>query len=398
MLKSKFFILFACLCCNVIAHANEDMSKTAGYLGTSLGGRLFDNEQFLDNGMFGGIYAGYHLARNVSLETGGRFCWVNLDDDPREDNVNAYDVYVSTLYHFFPDQNFSPFAHLGYSNIKLDTDIIKDCYDNIRYGIGLNYKIKSNINLRSCFSHLVTTSDSYDNYALSFGLNYYFNFEKSKPEKRNPYESLFIEKSENQENDDSAMISNMNQPQPVSLEIPEPVNLEINVDDMDDIDFDGVDDNIDQCLHTPEYVKVNLLGCQILNNTFEHKHYSICSAQSRKNSDKLCHLIPPIYFSTGLVAIDKKELPALNRLILILNQYPDIQVGIWGHTDSEGTVKYNKQLSENRSKSVYNFLTEKGIAANRLKMSGFGYSKPIIPNSSIQNKSKNRRVEFVLLK
>ena len=67
-----------------------------------------------------------------------------------------------------------------------------------------------------------------------------------------------------------------------------------------------------------------------------------------------------------------------------------------GHTDNTGSKQYNQQLSEDRAKSVENYLlTQHGIQSKRIVVKGFGDTKPIAPNDSDDGRLKNRRVEFI---
>lgn len=84
----------------------------------------------------------------------------------------------------------------------------------------------------------------------------------------------------------------------------------------------------------------------------------------------------------------------LNQLVNLMNEYPTMVIKVEGHTDSRGNARYNKWLSLERAKAVYEYLITKGISRERLHYEGFGSSRP----SSNINFSENRRVEFRILK
>ena len=100
-------------------------------------------------------------------------------------------------------------------------------------------------------------------------------------------------------------------------------------------------------------------------------------------------------------AFDKSELTAESTAILdqavdVLNRYPALKVEVAGHTDSVGTDAYNQGLSERRAKTVYDYLTSKGIAADRLSgPNGYGEAKPIDTNDTSEGRARNRRTELV---
>ena len=100
-------------------------------------------------------------------------------------------------------------------------------------------------------------------------------------------------------------------------------------------------------------------------------------------------------------AFDKSELTAesiaiLDQAVDVLNRYAALKVEVAGHTDSVGTDAYNQGLSERRAKAVYDYLTGKGIAADRLSgPNGYGEAKPIDTNDTSEGRARNRRTELV---
>jgi outer membrane protein OmpA-like peptidoglycan-associated protein len=86
----------------------------------------------------------------------------------------------------------------------------------------------------------------------------------------------------------------------------------------------------------------------------------------------------------------------LDKLIVILNKYPDTNIEIHGHTDSKGSLEYNQALSERRASTVSGYLNNNDIKSQRLKTIGFGELKPIYDNGTADGRSHNRRVEFAI--
>ena len=85
--------------------------------------------------------------------------------------------------------------------------------------------------------------------------------------------------------------------------------------------------------------------------------------------------------------------PALTQLLEALEAVPDMQVLIEGHTDADGSDAYNQDLSSRRAASVVAWLTERGIAADRLGSDGRGEKEPVASNKTSDGKALNRRVE-----
>ena len=86
----------------------------------------------------------------------------------------------------------------------------------------------------------------------------------------------------------------------------------------------------------------------------------------------------------------------LDKLVVILNEYPDTDLEIQGHTDSSGSEEYNQTLSEQRAGSVSNYLVNNGIYNNRITTKGFGELSPKYDNSTPEGMAQNRRVEFLI--
>jgi len=86
----------------------------------------------------------------------------------------------------------------------------------------------------------------------------------------------------------------------------------------------------------------------------------------------------------------------LDKLVAILQKYPDTNIEVQGHTDSKGTTNYNQKLSEQRASTVSYYLSGKGIATSRLTIIGFGETLPRYTNETAEGQSQNRRVDFLI--
>jgi outer membrane protein OmpA-like peptidoglycan-associated protein len=86
----------------------------------------------------------------------------------------------------------------------------------------------------------------------------------------------------------------------------------------------------------------------------------------------------------------------LDKLVEVFKEYPDTNLLIVGHTDNVGSQSYNKPLSEQRAKSVRDYLVSNGIASSRLTSAGRGLEEPIADNSTADGRAANRRVEIAI--
>ncbi len=104
-----------------------------------------------------------------------------------------------------------------------------------------------------------------------------------------------------------------------------------------------------------------------------------------------------IFFETGKFDLKPESKIELNKLVTFLTLNKTMRIQLSGHTDNVGDKKMNLALSENRSKSVYDYLTANGIDAKRLTYKGYGDTKPKVKNDTDENRAINRRTEFKVI-
>jgi outer membrane protein OmpA-like peptidoglycan-associated protein len=107
------------------------------------------------------------------------------------------------------------------------------------------------------------------------------------------------------------------------------------------------------------------------------------------------------FSSNVLFGYDKSDLSSdakvnLEKLVKILNVYPDTDIEVQGHTDNKGSEAYNQNLSQTRAGAVSTYLYNKGIANSRIRTKGFGENMPKYDNKTDEGRSQNRRVEFLI--
>ncbi|WP_372755972.1 OmpA family protein [Mariniflexile sp.] len=104
-----------------------------------------------------------------------------------------------------------------------------------------------------------------------------------------------------------------------------------------------------------------------------------------------------VYFDTAKYNINAASQTSLNKLITVFQEYPDTNLLVVGHTDSQGAEDYNMTLSKNRANAVTNYLISKGISSGRLTTNWFGETQPIHDNATAEGRAKNRRVNIAIL-
>lgn len=105
-----------------------------------------------------------------------------------------------------------------------------------------------------------------------------------------------------------------------------------------------------------------------------------------------------IFFTTGKSTLLPESFAELDKIVDFLNEGTVSLIEISGHTDNEGSDAVNEKLSLERAQSVVNYLVSKGINPQMLQAAGYGESKPLDTNNTPEGRSKNRRVEFLVLK
>jgi OOP family OmpA-OmpF porin len=134
-----------------------------------------------------------------------------------------------------------------------------------------------------------------------------------------------------------------------------------------DDDGDTICAELDKCPGTPKGAKVNKFGCWVLAN---------------------------VHFDFDVSIIKPEHYRFLDEVAEVFNMNPSLNAQVQGNTDNIGSAKYNMGLSLRRAKSVKAYLVNKGIAASRMTIRGFGFSRPVATNDTDEGRALNRRVEL----
>lgn len=102
-----------------------------------------------------------------------------------------------------------------------------------------------------------------------------------------------------------------------------------------------------------------------------------------------------INFDVAKSSIKPESFGALNNIVAIMKEHPELKFEIGGHTDNDGDDTTNLKLSQERADAVKEKLITLGIDATKLTTKGYGETKPMGDNATFEGKATNRRVEFV---
>lgn len=111
-------------------------------------------------------------------------------------------------------------------------------------------------------------------------------------------------------------------------------------------------------------------------------------------------ILQPIFFEFNKSNITAEGAAELDKLVMVMNEYPNMVIFAKSHTDSRGSDKYNMNLSDRRAKSTVQYLISKGIAKDRISGQGFGESEPKVACKPCTEEeyAQNRRSEFLIVK
>ncbi len=104
-----------------------------------------------------------------------------------------------------------------------------------------------------------------------------------------------------------------------------------------------------------------------------------------------------ITFPTNSSELSSTSKTNLSKMVSVFNEFPDTYLKVSGHTDDKGAEEYNMTLSEKRATSVSSYLVSQGVSSSKIATEWYGETKPRVANDTDTNRSKNRRVEILIV-
>ncbi|MEO1051482.1 MAG: OmpA family protein [Bacteroidota bacterium] len=114
--------------------------------------------------------------------------------------------------------------------------------------------------------------------------------------------------------------------------------------------------------------------------------------------EKVIIVLNNVFFDFDKATLKSESTPELDRILGILNEQATMEIEIQGHTDATGPESYNLTLSRRRAEAVKNYFVSKGVSESRLSVAYFGENQPAETNDTREGRSKNRRVQFKIMK
>lgn len=175
-------------------------------------------------------------------------------------------------------------------------------------------------------------------------------------------------------------------PEPVAPPEPEPVTVVAPLDS----DVDGVPDERDLCPDTPLGKLVDETGCEPAPEP-----PPVVTLETAQAGDTI--VLHGVNFETASATLTVNAERLLDDVARQLNARPELSVEVGGHTDSRGSDHYNQSLSEQRARSVQDYLIAQGVGPSRLSAVGYGEMLPVDSNDTVEGRERNRRVELKIL-
>jgi len=343
--------VYASLLLTAAASVSAAEQATGLYVAPSVGYQYFDSERFDDNFNVDGLEndASYGLGLGYSTGTWAtelKYDQVNTETDVSAGESNDVEFkhwHLDELYFFNEDKNWTPYLAAGLGHGKYQIDGAQDDYQTfVNAGVGVVKALSKHVDLRSELRAQYSFDEEMTDALFNIALVY--NFGSAPEPKAEPA------------------------PAPAPVAVAAPV----------DTDGDGVFDPQDQCPDTAKGAKVDEKGCYIILT--ETKSFNL-----------------DVKFANASATLEPSSTNSVRDLATFLTQYPTTDVVIEGHTDSNGSDKYNQALSERRAKAVATALVnDYHVDASRVTSAGYGESKPIASNATEDGRHQNRRVVGVV--
>jgi OOP family OmpA-OmpF porin len=353
---------------------------------------------------FGGkIFLGYDLTDFWSIE--GFYADLGaseLSHTTKPKGEIDYKTYGLETLLYLPNTKpgFSGFLKLGLGKVKTDSDTIR--FEDVENGqlfggVGLEYQFESTVSLRGEYQY-------FDEDAQLITLNVLKRFGGAAP--------VVVPEPEPLDTDGDGVIDEKDQ----CPGTPAGTRVDIKGCAIDS-DNDGIVDTRDKCPNTPAGVRVDSTGCQFVVEVAidsdsdgvidEHDKCpdtmqgirvdsTGCPFVTQEVIDKFTGVLEGVNFHTNSARLTGEAMSILNGVARELEDHPEVNVIIVGHTDSIGPADRNRALSLERAKSVARYLVSRGIERSRLKYAGKGEDEPIASNATATGRAKNRRVEFIV--
>ena len=339
----KKILLSTVACATMMLAANSDYKYE---ITPTLGGVFSEGNTGTDRGYANaGLNLGINLFDSMfdQVELGFTNSIEQVDYETGN-SANVTKVFTNLIkeYSLTDSTSFYALAGIGHEFFSNDDELSNENSFFGNYGAGIKYKISEQIALKFDARHMIETNHGDNSLSYNVGL--------------------------------AVPFGKVAKAAPVAVETAAPVVAKpAPVAAPKDSDGDGVIDSLDECPNTMAKAKVDSVGCMTLVNL--NINFDTASAVIKNN------------YNTRIVEFAN-----------MMNANPKLKATIGAHTDSVGSDAYNQKLSERRAASTVEALKALKVDASKIKAVGYGETKPVATNATVEGKAQNRRVEAVMNK
>lgn len=394
MKKNRLSMALAITCALLAAPLYAGDHAQGIYIAPSFSYMNYNNVYDLDDGAGGTIALGYQYDSPWAAELAILMAESQVKNDITSYDGEHYQLRLDGLYHFAQNQDVHPYivAGLGHGLWEFDNDT-ENNDTQLNAGVGLMAMITEPLALRSDFRVIYDLGEGEINNLFNIGISYFFGSSK----KSTPPAVSFSDQ-------DGDSVADNNDQCPGT-----PANVAVSSNGCPkDTDKDGIADYLDKCPGTATGTSVSSTGCpKDSDNDGIADSQDKCSATpaGAKVDEKGCRIklkeavkiSMQLNFKSGSADVLPEHYSEIAKAGEFMQQYPDSEVTIEGHSDSQGAAAFNKRLSQQRADSIREYLISMyGVKASRISAKGFGESSPIADNSTAQGRAKNRRVVAII--
>ena len=405
MIKTMLFSLTMVLSIALTARAEGNRTDVFT-VSPIVGGFTFDGALGLQTRPVYGIRSGYNFTRNLGFEALFDFVQ-SVGTHPNAGDVHVFRYGGDFLWHFMPDSKLVPYLAAGFSGMTTD-------YENKAFlagethfhhttavgdiGAGVKYFLNDDWALRGDVRQLVAMSGgTLFNYEYSVGLTYHFDAKQ--------FVALFRPTPESEEAlelEPEPVTTSAPAVQPTPGARPAPAVQPRPEAKPEAKPAPAVQPNpgaVPGPGIQPETGAVVAPGTQEKPETVPEKEAPLeplPAAAPTPGLEKYCSTLH-IEFDIGSTHIRPEYYKDLATVGNFMKEFPTTTAVIEGHTDNIGSFEANMKTSQHRAETVVNYLSDNfGIERSRLFAKGYGPTRPVADNATIEGQEKNRRIDAII--
>jgi OOP family OmpA-OmpF porin len=377
--------------------AHQAIAKDAGFSVTpGIGFYKFDDDLDLEDEGFASLGLQYQFTDRFAVEAA-----YGASDTENKYSIGAPDLdwsyaHIDALYYFNPGQKLRPYLAFGAGEGELKLNSVSEDETLLNIGGGIKYAFGNALGVRADLRAVNSQDNETTSGLATVALSYLFGAGSESPNTAPDFE---ISQAETLDSDEDGIADASDQCAST------PIGISVDTSGCAlDTDLDGIADYQDQCTETPDGISVDNLGCpQDLDKDGIADYQDRClNTESGALIDqqgcavRLSEIAPNIsdlVFEVGSAQMRQSYYNDIESLATFMKRYNNTVAVLEGHTDSVGDAQLNEKLSKQRAQAVQQVLVEQfNIDPSRIKVVGYGESRPIATNTTKEGRAKNRRV------